>query len=119
MLSPAVAIVSYNRATASSPSSRQHAAAIREIRYPAGDDFGDHVRGDVRWGIIMGIRMGFIWGDRLERHPQRQWKSQRKPGVRGSAVIPDSLGHKRNNTSAGQRPASWRVGVSPDAGVSP
>lgn len=38
-------------------------------------------------------------GDRLERHPQRSAKSQRRTVVRGSAGIPDSLVNKLINTS--------------------
>lgn len=60
----------------------------------------------------MGIIPGFTWGDRLERHLQHQPKPQRRPDVRGSAVIPDSLGHKRDNTLVGRAAPLHRSGSS-------
>src|SRR5882757_4888740 len=61
----------------------------------------------VRWGFIRGIMMGFIRGITLEDHPLRPAKTQVTDAVGGSAGIPDSLGHKPEDTSgglAGQRP---------------
>ena len=66
----------------------------------------------------MGITMGFTWGHRLGCHPRQQPKPQHRGDVRGSAVIPDSLGHKRHNTSGGQRSAPPGSG-SPGRGTFP
>lgn len=46
--------------------------------------------------------MGFIRGIRLDDHPVRASKLQLTRGARGSAGVPDSLGHKQGVTSGGQ-----------------
>ena len=56
---------------------------------------------DLRRGFTRRITWGINRGYRLERHPQRSAESQDRPAAKGSAGIPDSLGHKRTLTSAG------------------
>jgi hypothetical protein len=56
--------------------------------------YGKFRRGFIRW-----IMMGFIRGITLEDHPLRPAKMQVTDPVGGSAGIPDSLGHKPEDTS--------------------
>jgi hypothetical protein len=65
---------------------------------------------DIRWGFIRGIMMGFIRGITLEDHPLRPAKTQVTNPARGSAGIPDSLGHKPEDTSGR---ASWSTSSHP------
>jgi len=65
---------------------------------------------DVRWGFIRGIMMGFIRGITLEDHPLRPAKTQVTGPVGGSAGIPDSLGHKPEDTSGR---AGWSASSPP------
>ncbi len=52
----------------------------------------------VFWGFPLGILWGINLGYRLEHHPQGPTKSQRRPAVRGSTGIPDSLDVKLIDT---------------------
>jgi hypothetical protein len=55
--------------------------------------------GDFRCGCIRRITWGINRGYRLERHPRQSAQPLDGPAVRGSAGLPDSLGHKRDITS--------------------
>lgn len=55
--------------------------------------------GDFRWGCIRRITWWINRGYRLERHPRQSGQLLDGPSVRGSAGLPDSLGHKRDITS--------------------
>lgn len=62
---------------------------------------------DRRWGCQPGVRWGIRTGYRIKRHPQTSPKPQDNRSAGGSAGIPDSLGHKRVDTSGpASRPAS-------------
>ena len=55
--------------------------------------------GDFRWGCIRRITWWINRGYRLDRHPRQSAQPLDGPAVRGSAGLPDSLGHKRDITS--------------------
>lgn len=69
--------------------------------------FNDSV---IPWGVTRGIILGISQGIRLEHHPQGPAKVLLNSTGKGSVGIPDSLAHKRVNTS-GWRVARARYGV--------
>src|SRR5262245_54702862 len=60
--------------------------------------YGGFVQGFVQ-GFVRGVDWGLGRGFVLEDHPGHWTKCQEAPGTRGSAGIPDSLGHKPACTS--------------------
>jgi hypothetical protein len=57
---------------------------------------------EFRRGFTWGIMMGFMRGITLEDHPLHPAKPLLRWPARGSAGVPDSLGHKPEDTSGGR-----------------